>query len=74
MEKKQTSIDMKELIIKLWKEKKSVREISEIVKKPRSTVHYVIQVFKKNGFLQRPSGSDDPKKLRLLKQNEKLFD
>lgn len=32
MENKQTSTDMKDLIVKLWKEKKSIREIAEMVK------------------------------------------
>lgn len=79
METNQTSIDMKNLIVKLWKEKKSIRDIAEIVKKPHSTVHYVINNYKRYGFFHRPNGSGRPKKisspqlerriLRFVKEN-----
>lgn len=82
MEKKQTSVDMKNLIVKLWKEKKCIRAIAEIVKKTRSTVHYIINAYKKHGFLQRPNGSGRPRKiyssqterriLRFVKEDPKI--
>lgn len=45
------------------KEDKSTREIGEIVKKPHTTVQYIVTKYKKQGNLERPGGSGRPKKI-----------
>ncbi|GFY69402.1 integrase catalytic domain-containing protein [Trichonephila inaurata madagascariensis] len=48
----QTSIELRKLIIKHAEDRKSVREISEIVKRSNSTVHDVIKRYKTNNQVE----------------------
>ncbi|XP_055947065.1 uncharacterized protein LOC129980707 [Argiope bruennichi] len=48
----QTSIELRKLIIKHTEDGKSVREISEIVKRSNSTVHDIIKRYKTNNQVE----------------------
>ncbi|GFU80760.1 uncharacterized protein TNCV_514871 [Trichonephila clavipes] len=48
----QTSIELKKLIIKHTEDAKSVREISDIVKRSHSTVHVIIKRYKTNNQVE----------------------
>lgn len=63
MENKQTSKELKDLIVKYYNENMAIRQIAKTVKKPRSTVFNIIKAFKKNGYTNRPNGSGKPAKI-----------
>lgn len=79
--RKETTLEIRELIINHFKEGKSVRKIAEICKRGRSTVHDIIQKYKHEGRLKNKKRSGRPPILteqdkrtiiRKIKQNPKL--
>lgn len=60
---KQISMDTKKIIINLKNDGKSLSEIAEIVKRPRSSVQYVIQQFKKTKTIANKPRSGRPRKI-----------
>ena len=67
-------LDIKDLIIKMYNEGKSYGQISEIVSRPRSSVQYVVEKFKKSGLLQISPGRGRKKiiDLRLGRKIERM--
>ena len=67
-------LEIKELIVKMHNEGKSFGQISEIVSRPRSSVQYVIEKFKKTGTLEISPGRGRPKiiDLRLGRKIERM--
>lgn len=61
--KKQTTLETRHLIIKLYGEGKSVRKIAEIVDRCPSTVHAIIQRYVKNFQVENKSRIGQGKKL-----------
>lgn len=46
---RQTSVEIRELVIKLYKEGKSQREIAKLVNKSRGTIQHIIHRFTRDG-------------------------
>lgn len=51
----QTSLELRKLIIKHFEEGKSLREISKIVDRSRSTIQYILKRFKQNQMVENKS-------------------
>lgn len=60
---KQMSMDTKKIIINLKKDGKSLAEIAKVVKRPRSSVQYVIQQFEKTKTIANKPRSGRPRKI-----------
>ncbi|XP_055614953.1 uncharacterized protein LOC129761263 [Toxorhynchites rutilus septentrionalis] len=74
-------VDIRKLIVDLRNEGKSLSEIADVVNRPRSSVQYVLQNFKKTNSLETTPGRGRKPKLtdrhhrillREIKQNPKL--
>lgn len=60
---KELSIDTRKIIIKLYCEGKSMREIGEVIGRSKSTVQYVIEHYANSGTLKSNPRTGRPKKL-----------
>lgn len=60
---KEISMEIRKLIIKLYLEKKSLREIGRIVGKTHSSVQNIINFHNSNGNVQKKPRSGRPKKI-----------
>lgn len=58
--RKETTLEMRKLIIDHWKEGKSVRNISSILQRGSCTVHNVIKRYKQGGRIENKSRSGRP--------------
>lgn len=75
------SLDVKEIIITHFKKGITEQEIAEIVGRPRTTIHYIIDKYKKTKSIENVQRSGRPKKLnevnerwilREIKKNPKI--
>lgn len=61
--RRETSLDLREVIVKLNSEGKSLRDISKIVKRSHCTVYKIINKYKQTGSVQNKPRNGRPKKL-----------
>lgn len=66
------SVDLRKLIVRLYCEGKSMREISQIVKKSKSTVQYIIEHYGKCGTVINSPRSGRPKVVNPTQEREIL--
>lgn len=60
---KETSLDVRNLIIHHYKLGKTEKSIAEIVQKPRTTIHYIIKKFKTENTVINKERTGRPRKL-----------
>lgn len=63
---KEISVEVRQIIIKLYYESKSMGEIGEIIGKPKSSVQYIIKNYGSTGSLKSKPRSGRPKILSDL--------
>ena len=61
--RREVSIEMRELIVKMRSDEKSYAEIARTIKMPRSTVASIVQKYTKMGIMENKARSGRPRKL-----------
>lgn len=78
---RQTSVEIRELVIKLYKEGKSQREIAKLVNKSRGTIQHIIHRFTRDGRIANKEKTSSKKAfserdeafiVREIKKNPRL--
>lgn len=62
-QRKETTAEERKIIINLYKDQKSEREIAKIVSRPRSTINSIIKYFKSTGTIHYDARSGRPTKV-----------
>lgn len=60
---KETTIEEREIIVKLFREEKTEREIAKIVERPRSTINSIVKRFRETGSVMNKARSGRPPKV-----------
>ncbi|CAK9816272.1 hypothetical protein ANTPLA_LOCUS8944 [Anthophora plagiata] len=66
----ETTLEERKIVIRLHEEGKSYRNISEILKRSRSTVHSIINKYKKEGTLRNKERTGRPRKLTTREERK----